>query len=188
MYDFHCQTHGDFEDQLPFDAPRPLTSTCPDCSVVSPLVWRRAPGVFGDENVPKERMAAARSGCVNAAEHYIPPFNGSTRSELAKWERTFNVVHHTGGERRSGRLEINQKVPWLKTEQGKRKHGEILAHAVEVAKAGDEAVMCEMAKIEKPNAFDVNAFSQQAGAGGVPVVAKNGIQGTDIAADLATVH
>jgi hypothetical protein len=195
-YDFACERHGDFEDLIPLsDIERmqadggSISSPCPECGTVSPLVWRRAPGMLGEENVPREQLAAARDGNVFGAENYIPPFTGSTRSELREWERTFNVVPHTAGERQSGRLELNQKKePWVKTPEGKRKHEEILAQAAEIARAGDEAVMRELEqRAETPNEFDVNAFAAQAGAGMVPDPEVNGVSvpTTAIAEDLS---
>lgn len=195
MYDFACQAHGDFENLIPLVEVERMKaidgcihSACPDCGTASPLVWRTAPGMLGEENVPKERLAAARSGNVNGADNYIPPFTGSTRSELTTWERTFNVVHHTSGERQSGRLTVNsKKEPWVKTPEGKRKHEEILAEAKQIASAGDEAVMRELdQRAERPNKYDIDAFAAQAGAGAVPDPELNGVSvpTTAIAEDL----
>lgn len=119
------------------------------------------PGIFGEENVPREQLRAARTGAIFGSESYIPPFQGSTRSELKTWEQTFNVVSNPRSDRTSRKLEINQKVPWTKTAEFDRLHTESVKTAMEIASAGEDAVQEALASTEKPNDYDLNAFAQQ---------------------------
>lgn len=186
MYDYACHSCvATFERNVPYH--RRDEQRC-ECGAAAVRVWLTAPGVMGEENVSQDELKAARSGFIRGGgSRHIPPFTGSTRSELHAWYRENNLVSIPKSDVKSRNVTINTKQKFTETPEFKRVQDQAMRHALEVSRCGDEAVNKEFERIEKVNDFDKKAFAQQVAAGVAATAAEANVKSaiSEVGAEVA---
>jgi hypothetical protein len=148
--------------------------------------------VQGEENVPKERLDAARRGLIRNPPPGFEPYRGDgSRRDIESWERKHNISAMSADEGRRGNATVNSKTKFTKSAAFEQALAEEVTRATEIAEAGGDRLAEAKAAIGRPNDFDVDAFKAQANVGvveGSMPVADGAVPIDDVAEELTTVQ
>jgi hypothetical protein len=141
-----------------------LTSDCSKCGSGAlyfiPHGTRLA--MKGEENVPRERLDAARRGLVRNPPPGFEPYKGDgSRSSLEAWEARHNISPMAADEGKRGNATVNTKAKHTQTVAFEQELAGTVKRAWEIAEAGGDRLAEEKAKIEQPNQYDADKFKQQ---------------------------
>ena len=129
VYDFLCEKCADSFEAVSFYEERIAgvrSQRCPDCGQYGEVVWLKAPGMQGEENVSKQEIDAARMQLGVKVE---------TRSQLNRVLKERGLVAVTKDEFDRGKSAVNTKKKFLNDEL-KKKLGERVRDNIEKAKSG----------------------------------------------------
>lgn len=144
--------------------------------------------VQGEENVPPERLDAARRGLVRNPPPGFEPYRGSgTRRDLEAWERKHDLSSLSADEGKRGNSTINSKTKITQTVEFEQQLAETVSEAWDIAEAGGDRLAEAKAKIGRPDEYDTNTFKQQVSGGVVGAdaqVADSAIPVADIAEEI----
>lgn len=171
-----------------------VTFECPKCGADAswfiPHGTRMA--VQGEENVPSERLRAAREGLVRNPPPGFEPYRGDgSRSDLAKWEEKHSLAPMASDEGRRGNSTINSKTKFTQTVAFEQELAQHVDRSVQIAEAGGDRLAEAKRQIGKPNDYDVNSFKEQAGGGivdGSAPLTEGNVPIADVAEELAVVQ
>lgn len=169
--DFRCSQEDcghEMRDQI-IDIPKgsPLsraTMECEECG--ADATYFIPPGtrfaVQGEENVPSERLDAARRGLIRNPPPGFEPYKGDgTRRDLESWERKHDLSPMSADEGKRGNAVINSKKKHTQTAAFEEQLASTVTKAWEIAEAGGDRLAEAKAGVDAPNEYDANTFKQQ---------------------------